>query len=129
MIKERDPERETMRKLPHCFIHGRRGHELDECLDQLAGLWILEIEVENIAAPVSLPPWVADAADVTDDPDFSSYNLALRKQRSSVQSPVRRWREKRQTKWRELACVSACSRDRCGCALNRALPNSHMIQG
>jgi CYTH domain-containing protein len=77
LAKESDPERETIRKLRHCFIHNRRCYELDEYLDRLAGLWILEVEVESVDAPVFLPPW-AEGVEVTDDPLFSNYNLALR---------------------------------------------------
>jgi CYTH domain-containing protein len=86
LAKESDPERETIRKLRHCFIHNRRCYELDEYLDQLAGLWMLEVEVESLDAPVSLPHWT-EGIEVTDDPMFGNYYLALRNNRCLSRLP------------------------------------------
>jgi len=76
---EKDAERDTIRKLRHCFIHQGRCYELDQYLDQYKGLWILEVEVENLTDPVFLPEWARDSIEVTDVPAYSNYGLARRK--------------------------------------------------
>lgn len=60
---------------------GHEGHvlELDQYEEYLAGLVILECEFTSpeAAASFSLPPWAADAVDVTDDKRFKNKNLAF----------------------------------------------------
>lgn len=65
----------TLTKRRHCFIHNGRCYELDEYTGKNAGLWILEVEVENINDPVQLPAWAKDAVDVTNDIRYSNSTL------------------------------------------------------
>lgn len=74
-----DPKAETITKTRHCFIHDNRVYELDEYTGRLQGLWVLEIEVENMDTPVVLPGWAQNATEVTNNTAYSNYGLAHKK--------------------------------------------------
>lgn len=76
LMAEKDPACETISKKRHCFIHNNRCMELDEYVGKLAGLWVLEVEVEDIKAPISLPPWAVGAREITSDNRFSNAMLS-----------------------------------------------------
>jgi CYTH domain-containing protein/predicted ATPase len=65
----------SLTKRRHCFIHNGRCYELDEYTGKNAGLWVLEVEVENIDDPVSLPDWASNAIDVTANEKYSNASL------------------------------------------------------
>ena len=76
LMAEKDPACETITKKRHCFIHNNRCMELDEYVGKLSGLWVLEVEVEDIKAPLNLPAWAAGAKEITNDNRFSNAGLS-----------------------------------------------------
>lgn len=68
-------------KLRHRVPFAGRIWEVDEFSGENAPLIVAEVELESIAAEVSLPPWVGP--EVTDDPRYT--NAALARQ------PYSRW--------------------------------------
>jgi adenylate cyclase len=70
----------TIDKTRHSIVEGAHLLEIDIYHGALAGLVILECEFDSVqhADAFVLPAWAADAADVTDDPEYRNKNLALR---------------------------------------------------
>lgn len=52
--------------------------EVDEFLGRLSGLWIAEIELDNEAEDVYMPPSIADKVllEITEDTSFNNYTLS-----------------------------------------------------
>jgi CYTH domain-containing protein/predicted ATPase len=86
---ERDTTRQTIQKRRHCFIHERRCYELDEYISPHKGLWVLEVEVEDLKKPIGFPGWLTMIDEVTADASYSNSSLALGKTLTGmVQNPV-----------------------------------------
>jgi adenylate cyclase len=60
-------------KIRHTLIVGGFTWEVDEYLEENAGLIVAEIELTDAAAAFPLPDWLG--AEVTDDPSYSNSNL------------------------------------------------------
>jgi CYTH domain-containing protein/thymidylate kinase len=76
LLKEKDPERATIRKRRYSFRHSQRIVTVDEFLD-VPGLWLAEIEVPDMTEQVSLPALWAYKI-VTDDPEYKNGRIAQR---------------------------------------------------
>jgi CYTH domain-containing protein len=63
--------------------HAGRDWEIDEFLEDNAGLVRAEVEVEREDGPVNLPPWAG--REVSEDPRYFNVNLSL--------NPYRLWGE------------------------------------
>jgi len=72
----RDPERGIIRKRRYCFLWENQYFELD-VFQSPDNVCLLEVELVDISAPVSLPPFVAVKREVTDNDAFSNHNMAL----------------------------------------------------
>ena len=59
-----------------CFLWEQQYFELDLFRDPAEGLVLLEIELDDIDQPVSLPPFLEIDREVTDDPAFLNSELA-----------------------------------------------------
>lgn len=55
-------------------VWGQEGFVVDELHGRLAGLWLLEIEVAELGAPLALPGWAG--REVSHDERFAGGNLA-----------------------------------------------------
>lgn len=75
LLKEADPERKPIVKERYCFSYKNQFFELDiyEFSKELA---TLEIELDDIDAPVELPDFIGIIKDVTNDNRYSNASLA-----------------------------------------------------
>jgi CYTH domain-containing protein len=73
LLKNRDPERETITKTRWCFRHDDRRCELDHFAER--DLWILEVELDGPEDRFALPEFL-DLSEVTDDPSYRNSELA-----------------------------------------------------
>ncbi len=71
----REPRRISIAKRRYCFIWHSQYFELDVFVSP-AGLTLLEIELTEENDKVELPPFINVVREVTDDPQYSNYNLA-----------------------------------------------------
>jgi adenylate cyclase len=78
-VCERPLIEKTRRKLPYANL----VWEVDEFFGDNAGLIVAEVELQDEAQPVTLPPWVS--REVTHDPRYYNANL--------VDYPYSLWRE------------------------------------
>lgn len=77
LLLEQDPATESIIKVRHRFQYAGHLLELDVYAGSLAGLVVLEVELQNIDEPIELPPgW--EVAEVTDDPQFKNRTLAAK---------------------------------------------------
>ena len=67
-------ERPLIEKRRHCVEHGGLTWEVDEFLDENAGLVVAEVELPAPDHPVTLPDWVGD--EVTRDHRYSNSSLS-----------------------------------------------------
>jgi CYTH domain-containing protein len=61
-------------KLRHIVLHNGTRWEVDEFLDENAGLVVAEVELESEDQPFGHPGWLGQ--EVTDDPRYYNSNLA-----------------------------------------------------
>jgi adenylate cyclase len=80
MLRELCPET-IVEKTRHFVRHGAQEWEVDVFEGDNAGLVVAEIELEDEAEAVSLPPWAGE--EVTHDVRYYNSNLAL--------TPFNRW--------------------------------------
>ena len=77
LLTRRALSNEPIRKTRYFFVWEHQRFELDVFHGKREGLFLLELEVPDMNAPVSLPPWVECIREVTDDPVYSNAQLAL----------------------------------------------------
>ena len=78
LLKEADPARRPIRKTRHVFDFAGHTLELDVFEGALAGLALLEIELEDEDETAEIPPELGPVEDVSEDPRYLNWNLALR---------------------------------------------------
>jgi CYTH domain-containing protein len=76
-LAQADPTRQTIRKTRCVFLHANHYFELDRFLSPHAGLQLLELEVDDLARPVSVPPFIEVEREVTGEAEFNNHALAL----------------------------------------------------
>ena len=75
-LKDRDPNRNTVKRLLHCFIHDRNYMILDTFLSiQFKGS-LLRVETKNSLEEISFPEFIEVKRNVKDDPGYSTHKLA-----------------------------------------------------
>jgi CYTH domain-containing protein len=77
LLAEADPERRPVRKVRHIFPYRGRTLELDVFEDP-AGLVMLEVELDSEDDTPDVPPELGPYEDVSEDPRYLNWNLALR---------------------------------------------------
>ena len=79
LMEQRDPSRGVIRKERNCFLWKNQYFELDVFLEpeHLSGLTLLELELTEENSSIELPGWLGKITDVTEDPDYQNYNLAM----------------------------------------------------
>jgi len=77
LMARRDPRRGVIKKRRHCFLWENQYFELDSFTNLNRALTLLEVELTDEQKEVVLPPAIRMIEDVTDNPDFKNYNLAL----------------------------------------------------
>jgi CYTH domain-containing protein len=77
LLEEADPARHPIRKVRHIFPYHGRTLELD-VFEEPAGLVMLEIELEHEDDLPDVPPELGPYEDVSEDPRYLNWNLALR---------------------------------------------------
>jgi CYTH domain-containing protein/predicted ATPase len=75
-LAQADPTRQPVRKTRCVFLYANHYFELDRFLSPHAGLQLLELEVDDLAQSVSLPPFVEVEREVTGEPAFTNHALA-----------------------------------------------------
>jgi adenylate cyclase len=79
LVAQRDPARRTIRKRRFKVpIEGGLVCEVDVFGGALEGLILAEVELPEEGAAFQLPPWLAIAREVTDDPAYANSALARR---------------------------------------------------
>lgn len=79
LIERRDPARVPVVKTRYVVPWAGRVLEIDE-FSSPRSFWMLEVELpgtDDLDAPLDLPPWVTVKAEVTGDPAYANWNLAL----------------------------------------------------
>ncbi|MBI3270960.1 MAG: AAA family ATPase [Planctomycetes bacterium] len=76
LLASKDPGRRVVRKLRRCFVWENVYFELDRFLDPAPGLLLLEAEVDSLAAPLALPPFVQIEHEVTADARYRNNAIA-----------------------------------------------------
>ena len=76
LLYRADKKRRTIRKIRRTFMWENQYFELDEFLDELTGLFILEIELTDLQEVVKIPPCIPVVKDVTSDPSYTNAALA-----------------------------------------------------
>jgi CYTH domain-containing protein len=75
LMQQRDPTLHTVEKTRYAFPFGGKLIELDVLKGRHAGLVLLEVELQHIDDPVTLPSgW--NVTEVTDDPQYKNRTLA-----------------------------------------------------
>ena len=77
LLAQADPTRQRVIKRRRVFLWENQYFEWDIYLSPRTGLEILEIEVENIQAPITLPSFLPIDREVTTELDFSNAKIAL----------------------------------------------------
>jgi CYTH domain-containing protein len=77
LLAEADPTRRPIRKVRHIFPYRGRTLELDVFEDPV-GLVVLEVELEHETDMPDVPPELGPYEDVSEDPRYLNWNLALR---------------------------------------------------
>ena len=78
LMKRADPSRQPVNKTRHCFIWNAQYFEVDVFRGHLEGLLLMEREKTDRNESTDLPPFIAVACDVTDDPAYRNSALAKR---------------------------------------------------
>ena len=76
LMQQMDPSRKNVRKKIKVFQFDHHYFELEQWLDPHRGLVLLKTSVDTSDEKVSLPPFVTVIKEVTDDPRFSTHELA-----------------------------------------------------
>jgi CYTH domain-containing protein len=75
-LEQADPGRQSIRKQRTCFLWEQQYFELDLFRSPAEGLALLEIELDDIDQPITLPPFLEIDHEVTDDPAYLNSELA-----------------------------------------------------
>jgi len=75
----RDPHTSSTCKYRWYFVYKYQYFELDMFIDPRSGLWILEIELTSTNDPIELPPFLDIEREVTDDREYSNYEISRRR--------------------------------------------------
>ncbi|TSC83341.1 MAG: hypothetical protein G01um101419_24 [Parcubacteria group bacterium Gr01-1014_19] len=81
-VKNANPNCDVIRKNRYCFSHVNKYFELDIFTEpeRLRGLALLEIELTEESEEIGdMPAWLGKVTEVTGDPRYSNFALALRK--------------------------------------------------
>ena len=80
LLLQRDPATQTITKKRYSFLMDNQYFELDQFISPHKGLYLLEFYASR-EADVSkmLPKWLRYEGEVTNNKDYSMYNLALKK--------------------------------------------------
>lgn len=78
-LKKSDPKKHSVEKTRFVIRYNDQDFELDVFKNDLAGLAILEIELEDKNDTVELPPFLKVVKEVTKDKRYTNYSLADRK--------------------------------------------------
>ena len=79
LLERRDPARVPVVKTRYVVPWAGRVLEIDDFSAPRA-FWMLEVELpgtSDLHAPLDLPPWISLTAEVTGDPAYANWNLAL----------------------------------------------------
>ena len=79
LLQQADPYRQTVVKTRHSFIYKGQYFELDRYHGALEGLLMLETKGIEKQEAVNLPPCLTITEDVTGNPQYFAYNLALKR--------------------------------------------------
>ena len=79
LLQQADPYRATIRKTRHSFIWKGQYFELDSYSEPTDGLLILETKGIAQQEDVNFPPFLRVVEDVTGNPQYYNYNIALRR--------------------------------------------------
>ena len=77
LLIRRDASRLPVYKTRKCFRHAEHYCELDIFQAHREGLVMLEVEVHEMTDHVELPRQLGEFEEVTGDPRYSNYALAL----------------------------------------------------
>lgn len=77
LLTSRDPRYTTVKKTRYVFVENGQRFELDHLYEPKEA-WILEAELASFASPLSVPAWLGDLTEVTDDPAWRNSAIALR---------------------------------------------------
>ena len=77
LLAQADPARRRVIKRRRVFLWENQYFEWDIYQSPRAGLEILELEVEDIKAPIRFPAFLAIEREVTAEPEFSNAKIAL----------------------------------------------------
>jgi CYTH domain-containing protein/predicted ATPase len=78
LLESANPFHNTIKKKRSCFLWENQYFELDYFLSPNSGLWLLEAELETDGQNVKLPPFLDVEKEVTDDPNYSNYEISKR---------------------------------------------------
>jgi len=78
LLAEAAPDRHPVVNTRHLIRYRGRTLELDAFEGRLEGLVVLEVELEDEDAVPEIPPELGPWTDVSEDPDYLNWNLALR---------------------------------------------------
>jgi CYTH domain-containing protein len=76
LLIQADPSRQTIKKERTCFLWNHQYFELDHFITPRPGLWLLEAEIETDDEQINLPPFPKIEKEVTDDPSYSTAEIA-----------------------------------------------------
>lgn len=77
VLKEQaDESRRPIYKKRNYFLWENQYFELDEFVDPITGTLILEIELDDINQPVTLPPFIKIDREITSDPQWTNKAIA-----------------------------------------------------
>ena len=77
MLQQADPYRVTIRKRRQSFIWKGQFFELDTFISPQAGLVMMESKGVAEQETINFPPFVRVLEDVTGNPRYLNYNIAL----------------------------------------------------
>jgi len=78
LLGEAEADRRPIVKTRHLIPYRGRTLELDVFEGRLAGLVLLEVELDDELAVPDIPPELGPTTDVSEDPDYLNWNLAAR---------------------------------------------------
>ena len=78
LLAQADPGRQPIRKTRHVFGYDGERLELDVFEGPLAGLVLLEIELDDEHIVPSVPPELGPYRDVSEEAQYLNWNLARR---------------------------------------------------
>jgi CYTH domain-containing protein/thymidylate kinase len=79
MLQQADPYRSTIKKRRQSFIWKGQFFEIDTFLEPISDLVMLETKGVAAQEPVNFPPCIEVLEDVTGNPRYLNYNIALRR--------------------------------------------------